>query len=72
MSGSEIAWGGLRPSQDPAPAGHRRGQYPCLPAFQAGPFQSGNGLPGDSPSAMPAVEVDMSHTYFSIGMGARF
>ena len=49
-----------------------RGQYRWLPAFEAGPFESGNGLPGDSPSTMPAEEVDLSHTYLSVGMGARF
>jgi len=49
-----------------------RGQYRWLPAVEAGPFESGNGLPGDTPSTMPAVEVDMSHAFFSVGMGARF
>ncbi|HET6618103.1 MAG TPA: hypothetical protein VFH69_09865 [Gemmatimonadota bacterium] len=49
-----------------------RGQYRWIPTTEAGPFVSGNGLPDDIPSTIPAVVVDMSHAYFSVGMGARF
>lgn len=49
-----------------------RGQYRWLPATEVGPFTSGNGLPDDVPSTLPAFEVDMSHAYFSVGVGTRF
>lgn len=49
-----------------------RGQYRWLPTFGTGPFESSNGLSGDFPLTMPAAEVDMSHAYFAVGMGARF
>lgn len=49
-----------------------RAQYRWIPGTEAGPFTSTNGLVDDAPSTMPAVEVDWSHSYFSVGMGARF
>ena len=49
-----------------------RAQYRWIPGTEAGPFTSTNGLEDDAPSTMPAVEVDWSHSYFSVGMGARF
>ncbi len=49
-----------------------RGQYRWIPTMEAGPFTSGNGLPDDLPSTLPALGVDASHAYLSFGMGARF
>lgn len=49
-----------------------RAQYRWIPGTKAGPFTSTNGLEDDAPTTMPAVEVDWSHSYFSVGMGARF
>jgi hypothetical protein len=49
-----------------------RGQYRWIPGTEVGPFTSGNGLPEDVPSTMPAVDIDMSHAFVTVGLGARF
>jgi hypothetical protein len=49
-----------------------RGQYRWVPVHTAGPFTSPGRLPGQEPASMPAVDVDMSHAFFALGLGARF
>jgi hypothetical protein len=49
-----------------------RSQYRWIPGAEVGPFTSDNGLPDDIPSTMPAVDIDMSHAFVSVGLGARF
>lgn len=49
-----------------------RAQYRWIPGTEAGPFTSTSSLEDDSPSSVPAVEVDWSHSYFSVGIGTRF
>lgn len=49
-----------------------RAQYRWIPGTEAGPFTSTNGLEDDAPSTMPVVQVDWSHSYFSVGIGTRF
>ena len=49
-----------------------RAQYRWIPGLTAGPFTAQEGTPEQGPATMPAVDVDMSHAFFALGLGARF
>lgn len=49
-----------------------RVQYRWVPGLTAGPFTASGGFPEQEPATMPAVDVDMSHAFFALGLGARF
>ena len=49
-----------------------RGEYRWVPGHTAGPFTSPDGFSGQEPATMPAVDVDMSHAFIALGLGARF
>jgi hypothetical protein len=49
-----------------------RAQYRWIPGLTAGPFTASQRFPDQEPATMPAVDVDMSHAFFAVGLGARF
>lgn len=49
-----------------------RGQYRWVPGAAVGPYTSPGTSPDDAPVTVPELELELSHVFLSLGLGARF